>query len=104
MPVWDARETLLLGTKALRVGPTLCSHLGDLLAAEVAADPFNAAAAAKGYWNDGLRNSIKSELPPGEQRPVLPEALKRSNFLTPLLAGNAVVFLMETLGTGMSWQ
>ena len=93
MPVWDAGETLLLGTKALRVGPTLCSHLGDILAAEVAAHPFNAAAAAKGYWNDGLRNSIKSELPPGEQRPVLPEALKRSNFLTPLLAGNAVVFL-----------
>ncbi len=98
MPVWDARETLLLGTKALRVGPTLCSHLGDILAAEVAAHPFNAAAAAKGYWNDGLRNSIKSELPPGEQRPVLPEALKRSNFLTPLLAGNAVVFLSGDVG------
>jgi outer membrane protein assembly factor BamB len=91
IPVWDARETLLLGTR--NQPPVLCSGLGDLLAAEVAAQPFDAAVAAKGYWNDGLRNTIKSELPPSKQRPVLPEQLKRSRFLTPLLARNAVIFV-----------
>lgn len=92
IPVWDAKETLLLGTRSLRVDPTLCNGLADSLVAAVAAHPFGAAAAAKGYWNEGLRNSIK-ELAGARQRPVLPEELKRSSFLTPLLAGNAVIFV-----------
>jgi hypothetical protein len=96
IPVWDARDALLFGIRNRR--PVLCGGLGDLLAAEVAAHPFDAAAAARGYWNDGLRNSIKSELPPGRQRPVLPEELQRSTFLTPLLAGNAVIFLSGGAG------
>jgi hypothetical protein len=91
IPVWDAKDTLLFGARNQR--PVLCSGLGDLLAAEATAHPFDAVAAAKGYWNDGLRHSIKSELPANRQRPVLPEELKRSSFLTPLLAGNAVIFL-----------
>ena len=98
IPGWDAKETLLLGTKARRVGPTLCSHLGDILAAEVAAIPFNAAAAAKGILERRIAELDHVRLPPGEQRPVLPDALKRSNFLTPLLAGNAVVFLSGDVG------
>ena len=76
MPVWDAKETPLLGTKASRVGPTLCSGLSDFLVAAVAVHPFEAKVAAKGYWNDGLLHSIKSELPANQQRPVLPEELK----------------------------
>ncbi len=99
IPVWDARQTLLFGIRNQR--PVLCSGLDDLLLAETGKHPFNAAAAAKGYWNDGLRNSIAPDLPPGRQRPVLPDALKPGNFLTPLLAGNAVVFIS---GWGDNWH
>ena len=89
LPVWDARETLLVGYPQQR--PVLCSGLGELLAAEVAAHPFNAA--AKRGYSDALRKSIRFELPAGRQRPVLPDKLKPSSLLTPLLAGNAVIFL-----------
>jgi hypothetical protein len=96
IPVWDAKETLLFGTRSRR--PVLCMGLGDILAAEIAAHPFNAVAAAKGYWNDGLRHSMAPDLPVGQQRQVLPEKVNSNNFLTPLLAGNAVIFLSGDAG------
>ena len=99
IPVWDARETLLFGTRSQ--APVLCNGLEDILSAEVASHPFDAAIAAKDYWNSGVLHSTDSELPASRQRPVLPEALKRSRFLTPLLAGNAVVFLS---GGGNNWH
>ncbi|MGD0089956.1 MAG: PQQ-binding-like beta-propeller repeat protein [Planctomycetota bacterium] len=96
IPVWDAKDTLLFGTRNQR--PVLCSGLGELLAAQVAAQPFDPAAAAKNYWNSGLQNSINSGLPAGQQRQVLPETMKSHRFYTPLLAGNAVIFLSGDAG------
>lgn len=102
IPVWDAKDTLLFGTRNQR--PVLCSGLGDILAAEAAAHLFDAAVAAKNYWNDGLQHSMRSDLPVGQQRQVLPETLKPTSFLTPLLAGNAVIFLSGYRGDPGNWH
>jgi len=100
IPVWDAKGTLLFGSRGQP--PVLCSGLGDLLTAETTAHPFDAAAGAKRYWNGGLRHSVKSKLPADKQRFVLPDKLKRSDFLTPLLAENAVIFLSRGGVTAVS--
>ena len=97
IPVWDKKETLLFGGS--NQPPVLCSRFGDLLAADVAAHPFDAT--AKRGWPPALRKSIKSELPAGQQRSALPDTWKRSHFLTPLLAGNDVIFFSG--GTG-NWH
>lgn len=52
-------------------------------------------------WNDGLENAINSGLPTDQQRKALPEGMKSQQVYSPLLAGNAVVFLS---GYGKDWS
>jgi len=94
LPVWDDKETILTGYGVgnNKTGPVSCSGLADFFTTQLKATPFDPKKAANGFWNPGLRNSIVSDLPSDHARKVLPEQLKSQDFLTPLLADNAVVF------------
>jgi hypothetical protein len=91
IPVWDAKETLLVGPRYQN--PVFCTGLSSFLAEGIAAHPFAPATAAKHYWNDGVENAIDSGLPADRRRSALPEVMKSRQVYSPLLAGNAVVFL-----------
>jgi outer membrane protein assembly factor BamB len=88
IPVWDAKEVLLTGRPAgwqiAPLVPFYCRNPGEVLAAYVTAHPYS-----------GLRRAIDAGL---SGRPALPDRLKRGRFLTPLLAGNAVVFFSGDSG------
>jgi hypothetical protein len=99
IPAWDSTEVLLSGKPAawqtLPLGPVLCRNLAEVLGAHVTGHTFDALAVAREHWQAGLYRSAQPEYPAGRQRQVLPEDfnLKSRNFLTPVLAANAVVFL-----------
>jgi len=80
--------------------PRVVRRARDLLAAEVAAHPFDPVAAAKNYWNSGLRNSIASDLPADRLRQALPAKMKSPDPLR-RCAGNAVIALNGWETTGM---
>ena len=88
IPVWDANEVLLTGRPAgwqiAPLVPFYCRNPGEVLVAYVTAHPYS-----------GLRRAIDAGL---SGRPALPDRLKRGRFLTPLLAGNAVVFFSGDSG------
>lgn len=91
LPVWDGQEALLNGVK--NKNPVFVRTLGEGLAAAVGAHPFEPARNAKNYWNDGLRNPVGAQLPAGQQRPALTGKMQGRGCVTPVLAGNAIVFL-----------
>jgi hypothetical protein len=64
--------------------PFYCRNPGEALAAYVTAHPYS-----------GLRRAIDAGL---SGRPALPDGLLRRRFLTPLMAGNAVVFFSGDSG------
>ena len=98
LPAWDANETLLSGRPAgwqiAQLNPMLIRNLGEALAEKSSARP-------EGQWNSGVRMMATLAPAPGQQQPVFPEGVKFRNFLSPILAANAVVFLT---GEGQQWR
>lgn len=95
IPVWDDKQTLLLGPT-----PTLCSKFDDLQAADVAANPF---ALSKG--NGGLRYLINNPVWPAERQLLLKgNAGFGFNKFAPVLAQNAAICLEGPRGGGDSWS
>jgi outer membrane protein assembly factor BamB len=104
IPVWDSTGVLLSGKPAgwqtSPLGPILCRSLGEVLAAYVSRQPFDAEAVAREHWQAGLYRAARLELPAEQQHLAIPDDfnLKSRNFLTPVLAANAVVFVSGRTG------
>ena len=99
MPVWDEKEILLFGNRTQP--PVLCAGFTGQLTAGIAKHPFDPAAAAKNFWNGGLQNVLGDEMPDLHPKPVLPAKQIPGRFMTPILAGNAVVFIT---GNERNWH